>query len=326
MSKCNKCNKSITKRYPGLECSRCEKVVHLTSQCSDLTNKQLAALRATEHLEWMCEECHKFTPKRRSIVIPDEEDESTAESFLTPTAQIDVKKLLNDISKEVERAIKSELREINESLQFHSNKMDEVIEGMEACKQIVQTIQRKQTELTNKNNHLEIRIGAMEQRIQDLEQEKLKNIIEISNIPFNDNENTEDIVSKIATKLQLPNEFVTARRLQGKRERPGIIEVNTASELRHDNWIAASRKTRITLSDIYTNSSNEVKIYINEALTPYNKNLLWSAKQELKYVYKYIWSKRGAILVRKESNDNKIYRIRSLEDIKKLLLEQRPTV
>lgn len=45
-------------------------------------------------------------------------------------SSIDVKKLLNDICIEVERAIKSEPLEINESLKFHSNKMYEVIEDV----------------------------------------------------------------------------------------------------------------------------------------------------------------------------------------------------
>jgi hypothetical protein len=94
MSKCDNCSKNITKNKPGIECNRCEKIVHLSNQCSGLTSKQLAALRATENLEWTCHECQNSS-RRRSIIIPDydEEEDNCAESS---NVQIDIKKLLGD--------------------------------------------------------------------------------------------------------------------------------------------------------------------------------------------------------------------------------------
>ncbi|KAL0829214.1 hypothetical protein ABMA28_004045 [Loxostege sticticalis] len=238
-NKCDNCNKNITKSKPGLECNRCEKLVHLTNQCTGLTNKQLAALRASENLEWTCQDCQDKTPRRSSIVIPndDEGDEDYSES---PTIQIDVKKLLGDISKEVERAIKKEMKDLTQSLQFQSDKMDELIKNIEI-------------------------------------------------IP------------------------------------PGPVIIELNSDQTQLAWLAASKSIspRITAQEIcphnYSSSLNTV-IFICEALTQYNKQLLYYAKQELKDAFRYIWIKKGVLRVRREGENQKPIIIRSSDDIKRIKL------
>lgn len=114
MSKCDKCNKNIIKKCARLECSRCEKTVHCTTLCSGLFNKQITVLRAAENLDWTCLECYQISPRRRSLILPDDyEDEDNGKISNT---QINVKQLVADISKEVEKAIHKELKGITESL------------------------------------------------------------------------------------------------------------------------------------------------------------------------------------------------------------------
>ncbi|CAK1597655.1 unnamed protein product [Parnassius mnemosyne] len=69
MSKCEKCNKNITRTRPGVECHRCEKMVHLNTECSGLTTKQRNALRANKNLDWSCSECKNTSSRRTSIII-----------------------------------------------------------------------------------------------------------------------------------------------------------------------------------------------------------------------------------------------------------------
>lgn len=326
-SKCDSCNKNITKSRPGLECNRCEKIVHLSNQCSGLTNKQLTALRATENLEWTCQECQNSSSKRRSIIIPDEEDEyeSSAES---PNIQLDLKKLLGDISKEVEKAIKREMRDITQSIQYHSDKMDELIKTIEMLQRNNSTLQKKNIELTNKNNHLEVRVGALEQRIQEIEQQKLLKCIEIHNIPLGENENLTEIVCKISKKLNQNVEYIKhAKRLPGRGDKPGPVHIELKNEEDQTSWITAAKSKNMELTgsviapEVHPYKSSD-KIFICEALTPYNKQLLWHTKQELKTIYKYIWVKKGILRVRKEGENQKPSIVRSLEDIKKLKISQ----
>lgn len=320
MKKCDKCNKTITKRSPGLECSRCEKLVHGNTLCSGLSNKQLTALRAAENLEWTCEECHKSSPKRPSFYVPqDDGDDEDAEGNYQEHSQINVKQFLRDISVEMEKTMKKEVKELTKSLQFHSDKMDEVMESIEAFKQTITDLKRKNTELTNKNSHLETRIQALEQQFQSTEQQKYANHLEIANVPFNEKEDTSVLIEKIAKKLQLStSEIESSKRLPGKPERPGSILIKTKGESIQTKWLASAKTTTILVTDVMQNvSNNNEKIYIREALTPYNKMLLWNAKQELKSTYKFIWCKRGIIRARKDE-ESRTHILRSTEDIKKL--------
>lgn len=319
MNKCDICNKNFTKKSPILECSRCEKLVHGNTLCSGLSNKQLTSLRAAENLEWTCQECHESSPRRRSLHSNGEDgDEDTEENKKEPF-QINVKQLLKDISKEMEKTMKKELKEITLSLQFHSDKMDEVVDCIDAFKQTITELQKKNAELSNKNAHLETRLRALEQQFQSTEQQKFASHIEISNIPFNDKEDTASLVEEVAKKLQLPtNEIECSKRLPGKPERPGSILVQLKNETIQTKWLASAKISNITVNDLIpTKSDTNEKIYIREALTPYHKMLLWNAKQELKNTYKFIWCKRGIIRARKDENAAPLI-LRSIEDIKSL--------
>ena len=323
MSKCEKCTKIITKRSPGLECSRCEKVVHCTTPCSALTVKQLAAIRATDNLGWTCQECQKSS-SRPSIIIPQEDDDDDETGIMNKsTAQIDVKKLLMDISIEVDKCINRAVKELQDSLQYQSDKMDDVLENIEAFKETIKDLQRKNTELSNKNKNLETRVGALEQRLQTFEQEKLATLVEIANVPYTEGENTAEIIENAATFLQLPtSEIVKSRRIHGKVGRPGPILAQLKNEECQQKWLAAAKKITLQVIDLIPTAPQpnaQVTVFIREALTPYNKKLLWSAKQQLKDTFRYVWCKKGIVMARKRDNDKTYVIIRCEEDIKQLI-------
>lgn len=323
MSKCDKCNKNITKTKPGLECIRCEKIVHLNTTCSELTNKQLAAVRATDNLDWTCRDCHDLSPKRRSIVVPDDDDDEDKYSD-AQSLKIDIKQLLGDITKEMEKTIKREMREVTQSLQFHSEKMDELIASLEACQGTIKDLKKKNVELTNKNNYLETRLGALEQRVQEMDQSTLSDCIEICNIPLAEEDNPSSIARIIAGKLNQPTSGIKqAVRLPGKKDNPGPIKVQLNTQQLQTEWLlAAKSKDRILkIVDIIPGAvitEAGKNIYIRESLTQYNKHLLWYTKKELNNIFKYIWIKKGILRVRKEGTNEKPIIIRSKEDVNKL--------
>lgn len=318
MSKCDVCKKTITKSSPGLECSKCERIVHLNNKCTGLTNKQITALKASSSLDWTCQECQLESPRKNaSIIIPEEEDDEE-----DAHVQINTNKFLNNITKEVEKAIRKELRELNESLQFHSAKLDEVVEHIDAFKKTIKVLEKKNTELTNKNNNLETRLGALEQQIQEMEQEKLSKVIEIANVPCQKNEEVNEIVKKVAIKLKLPTEEIkSARRLQGRKDQNTNIKVEFNDEVIKEKWIMAAKNVKTTVSDIYpTDRSNNNIVYIREAMTKLNKQIFWNAKQELKnnQKFKYVWFKKGFVRARKDENE-KTYILRTMGDVYALI-------
>lgn len=321
-TKCDNCNKNITKIKPGLECHRCEKIVHLNTQCSGLNNKQLTAVRATENLEWTCEDCKTQSPRRRSIIVPtdDEGDDET----VTTNMPIDFKKLLCDISKEMEKTIKRELKDIVESMQYHSDKMEELVTNIAAMQANVIILQKKNIELVNRNNNLETRVGALEQRMQEMEQQKLCKWIEIHNLPSSESDNLLDLVGRVAQKLnQKTTDVKQAKRLPGRNDRPGPVQIELTSEKQQTSWLTATKllRSKITISEIIPSSPVSIgssAISLCEALTPYNKHLLWLTKQSLKETHRFIWIKNGVLRVRQEGENQKAYVIRSAEDIEKV--------
>lgn len=321
MSKCDSCKKNITKSSPGLECSKCERIVHLNPKCTGLTNKQIAALKAAPSLEWTCPECHQESPRRNSsIIIPeDEDDEEDA------PVQINAKSLLSNITKEVEKAIKNEMAQLSESLQFHSDKLDEAMESMEAFKQTIKALERKNAELINKNNNMETRIGVIEQRMHELEQEKLTRYVEVANVPPQKNEDVRLLVDNIALKLNQPKEDIkSARRLHGWKQQSANILVELKDEERQENWIAVAKSTKPTVSDILpSEETNKTIVYVREAMTTHQKQLFWNTKQELKVNqnFKYVWFKKGMVKARKEDGD-KVHILRNLSDVRRLAINQ----
>lgn len=316
-TKCDNCSKTITKTAPGVECGKCERIVHLATKCTGLNNKQIAALKAAPSLEWTCLECQAETPRRSSsIIIPDDECEEDE-----PNVQINANKLLSKISKEVEKALKKEMKELHESLQFNSSKLDDVVQCLDEFKKSIKSLERKNIELTNKNKNLETRVGAMEQRIQELEQEKMISSLEVANVPAESNEQAKQVVNNIAKKInQTLDGIKSTQRLQGKKDQPPKLLVVLQDEETRDRWVAAAKSIKTTVSDIHpTIANNNNSVFIREAMTNYNKHLLWNAKQELKVKnnFKFVWFKRGFVKARKDENE-KIYTIRTIDDLQSI--------
>jgi hypothetical protein len=58
------------------------------------------------------------------------------------------------------------------------------------------------------------------------------------------------------------------------------------------------------------------RIYINENLSPFFRELLWKSKIRAKEAgYKFIWYSFGKILVRKDASDNKVFKVFDFDDI-----------
>ncbi|XP_026324970.1 uncharacterized protein LOC113233950 [Hyposmocoma kahamanoa] len=272
MTNCDSCHKLINKRSPGIVCNRCGKTFHLNAECSGLTAKQRTALKVANSLEWMCKECQDHSPKRRSVIIPnddeDEEDEVSVDS--KPGLHINVKQLLRDISKEMEKTIHKELTDVTKALEYQSDKMDELTESVEGFKAAIQELKKKNIELQNRNNHLETRIGALEQRMQETEQEKLSKTIEITNVPCDPKEVISEVIAKVANKLQVTNdEIEEVKRLPSRKEQPGRIKDSI-----DDTILNAFERSGGSHLDIANNFASHFRDTVKSISPPCNSKLL----------------------------------------------------
>ncbi|KAF9787706.1 hypothetical protein SFRURICE_003191 [Spodoptera frugiperda] len=117
----------------------------------------------------------------------------------------------------------------------------------------------------------------------------------------------------IAEAMRVGVETKSESKQRENKPRPIVITLATRSE--RDKWLATRKSHQLTNDDIFANG-NKQRIYINEDLTKYTRNLLWTAKNELKPKFKYIWVQNGRVLIKKDDpNDTKIRSIRTLSDI-----------
>ncbi|XP_075990265.1 uncharacterized protein LOC142985908 [Anticarsia gemmatalis] len=182
--------------------------------------------------------------------------------------------------------------------------------------------------MEQRNVYLEKCNSALEERANDLEKIDKEKNIEIACLMKNkDDENVKEVVKEVALKLCLnPDDIESAERLSSSNkpktggEPPRPIIVKLRSKQARDQWLQ-KRKIKLMNGDIYCND-NRMPININEDLTKTTKLLFWEARSQLKHQFKFIWIQNSNILVKKDEKE-KIIRIKSENDIKKLLVDSK---
>ncbi|KAI5633130.1 PHD-finger domain-containing protein [Phthorimaea operculella] len=338
MAKCAKCSKVVSKRYPGVQCNKCSKWFH--GACASLTTEQLSALSTTESVDWKCSRCATTSgskPKRISVILPDAEEDEESEKeqeVIMPKDKED--RFINEMRKE-SRKMREIIREIireelNITLKFYSDKIDEYEEKMREYETRVKLMENECKNLSNKYKNLELKCGVIEQKSNKLEQAQASNDLEICGLPVLDNEDLkektkivssmlqqksqEDIVKVYRKKIGARQASTPARAAREAADAPVVVTLRQGCK---DAWLRAAKNATIYLRDLgyEVDEEHNKRIYIRAALSPTNAYLLWKAKSELreKALCKYVWYKDGNIMVRKAEGDRKIYYVRSADDI-----------
>lgn len=323
LKKCDKCKKNITKKVPGLECSRCNKVVHADSACSKLSNKQLNTIRNSSGIEWSCEECLKNVSRRSSFMIPDgDDDDEESDSGITGNPQtIDTKKLVQDISRELKKTFREELGNLETSLEYLSDQITAMEQSIKKQDSIIKTLENKNQDLQNKNKNLELRMNVLEQGMNNFEQKTLSTSLEVAGLPFVPPSDIGKMLGTVASKLNMNgDDILCSQNLPGSKEKPGAILVEMKTLVARRLWIDAGKEKCLTLGHLLPDVPKEKadsRVFIREALTKNMKTLLYTTKTRLRESFQFIWCKHGKVCVRKNSN-SKIHYINSLQDISKI--------
>lgn len=303
---------------PGLECSRCDKIVHADVTCVKLSNKQLNTLRNSPGIEWSCEDCLKNISRRSSYLVPDDDDgddESEPGSTLPP---FDTRKLVQDISRELKKTFKEEIGNLESSLEFLSEQISTMELSIKRQDSVIKDLENKNQDLLNKNKNLELRMTVLEQEMNVFEQKSLSCSMEIAGLPDIHPKEINQMLEKIASKLDMDsNDIQSSTRLPGSKVKPGPILVGMKSDAVRGRWIEVSKEKCLTLGALVPNIPQEKaenRVYLREALTKYLKTLLYTAKTQLGKYFQFVWCKDGKVCVRKNSN-SKIHYIRSISDI-----------
>lgn len=299
MVQCKTCGLSLAR-------AKVDSITKCNGDCGGVFHKKCVAKIKAFGDAGLCDECQ------------------TTPLFRQPNIEVDMarttpEKLLAEVNEKLTIVfnMKKTLEAMSDDISFYAEKYQELIEEKEKTDKKIKALEQR-------NVHLETCNKALEERIVYLEvREKEKNV-EISGLEEQQNENLENTVKIIASKLGIKDvlicevkrvgeEIKTEKPQRERKSRPVVITLGTRAS--RDKWIATRKSHQLSNDDIFGNG-NRQRIYINEDLTKHMRNLLWTAKNELKPAFKYIWIQNGKVLIRKDDpNDSKIKSIRTLSDI-----------
>lgn len=117
-----------------------------------------------------------------------------------------------------------------------------------------------------------------------------------------------------------PGDVADAHRIPTyKNDRIPYIVVQFSDRGMRDICISKFReKKTLTANQINKQFPQHQRVYINEHLTPENKQLLASLKKKCREInYAYVWCREGKFFIRK-SEGGKVQRVSSIEEVEKL--------
>ena len=163
-------------------------------------------------------------------------------------------------------------------------------------------------------------LKSVQKSLNDLEQYTRRDSVEIRGIPLpeeSQEEDTNEIVLQLSQKMGIPLErkdiSVSHRIRRRSLVDPAIIVKFVRREVRERLYRTRKRLKSITTADF--GFSVEKKIFINESLTPKNKELF---KDCLRFKkdnnFKFLWTNAGKIFLRRNA-DSPVILINSSADI-----------
>lgn len=290
MEKCGKCKAKFDSSKEARDiilCNgKCNQYFHIN--CTSLQNENQLKIKNSKKI-WSCEECGDT-----------------------------INKQLNEINTKVSElsAIKTIIEELQKSISFCSNKIDEYSKSHNDLLEKINNITKENAELTKENKEMKSRMKYMEGRINTIEQQTYKCNIEITGIPITANENCNEIVKEVAKAIGVDNtQRLSADRINKKTNSSGNILVQLTTEEEKNIWIEKFKAKKIvTAKDLHRNLP-DTRVYINEHLTKENKKILYYAKQRARECeFKFTWVKNGNIFTRKSEN-SVIIKLVSVEDV-----------
>ncbi|KAH9632079.1 hypothetical protein HF086_015283 [Spodoptera exigua] len=255
--------------------------------------------------------------------------EQQTSALETVVAEIKVLKTQNSSIQNINQEIRDSIDFMNSKFEEMRQQMDNLKRENQAYKISIANLERKVEDLQvrshTSDNDLTDKLSGMELKIESLEQQARLNNIEICNLPERRDEDLLELVEKIGATIKclIPRQEVLAvHRVPHARamenNKPKNIVVKLASRTLRDNVLSAYRLCKNVTSDLIGMSGTPHKMYLNEHLTLYNKQLFRTCREVArKYNVKYVWIRNATILV-KATDGSKTFAVRCQSDVNKI--------
>jgi len=280
---CNECNDDI---FDGdeIKCSTCITLLHFG--CASLRETSFRKMSKNAKLNWICNKC-KFS------VLKDKTPTSVSATVLN---SMDSCTLSNETFKS-----------LIESVNYMSDKFDSFGKQLQEMITTIKFMKEENQILREQNNKLKNEVTHLDRRINVLEQKSIENFAEIVGVPETNNENCIKTVEAIAASVGVETTILKAYRIQSKfqnKPRKMIVEFQTNQTKR--TLMENVRKTKLTGETVNANWNND-KIYINDCLTLFNRNLFFKAKVFAREKsFKFVWFKDLKLFIKKSESTKAI--------------------
>lgn len=222
------------------------------------------------------------------------------------------------------KEIKDQLTSINKKINAIDDKVTQQgnhIITLENSMQELILMKKEINVLKADNQYLKNKIRALEDQSENAQIAEKRNFIEISNLPKIDGKSVKEEFMALVrlTKVEISESDIAECYRQKERVgKDSIVTVKFTQAEKRDKAMREMKKVKPNYGMMNLDPGNR-KIYINEALIPTRKFLLYKVKQEGKSKnWRYIWTYAGSIYIKIEKDGNNI-KINSIEDLELLL-------
>ncbi|KAI5651346.1 hypothetical protein NE865_00590 [Phthorimaea operculella] len=342
MTNCGGCNGKI-QDLNFMECANTKCGLLFCLMCVNKTQEEFNQLTDYFKAEWLCAQCTAkkpkgdHTPLRSAAAASQLNDTFTKNINVTrgnrtnpkssdlhqdPNSNADPIQQISLLVQEI-RQLRSEVRDLKNSNQDLKNSMHNIESLLTATTNKLADESARINKM--KVDMLELRNTVLNlyQTNAMLEQESIKNDLEIIGVPESNDENLGHIVMTACNKIGVDlkeediDDIFRAGPRQNKgndkhRVRPVVLRLVT--HRKRDAVLKAARTRRnIPAKDVIDGAPGN--IYFNERLTKQNRHLFRDARLRSKtYNFRYCWTRNGNIFVRR-SDGRPAIRITTAEDL-----------
>lgn len=300
--RCAKCKDPLPPDGDFITCGGCKIKLHF--KCSSIRETTWRNMSTTNKNNWRCGECRGQAQVNPCEILSDVESKEDIEQ--------DIKQIILEL--------KNEVSVLKNSIDFMSNKYDDTVIELKTNNDLLRSLTSEVRQLKSQNAEKDQIIDDLKTKVYEMEQNNSVRNVEICEVIPCKNENLKEVACKIAKELNIELscdniEDIYRVPLKNKtKTSPIIVKLTTLAKR---NELLQHRHTK----DMQWNKGTDghiKKIFINENLTPYHRRMLWLAKEKAKTAsWKYVWTKNGKILARKNDNDN-VVRVSKEADLQRI--------
>lgn len=303
MSSCKRCGDEIPTDEVEVKCyGQCCGFYHIT--CSGLSMSTYRKKSESEKRKWVCVNCRGVN-KVLPTAVQEEDGEEEAQSIKYTTGR-KIKLTLEgkiDLLLAQQTSMSEQLEKVNDRLEEYRTEINELKDEIKSRDLIIE---------------------KLNQGLNELQQQARSRFFEIHNAPQIDKETEgqlKDVIKKTVAAFDVlidDDEIESFYRLptrNPKKPRPIIVELFSRRRVQN---VISNRRKQVYQKEALNLGADDEKIYINESLSKWNKELLFLTKKKASEKgFQYVWARNGKIYIRKKEGSEAI-QITSLNQLNKI--------